>query len=152
MDDAERDDGWMEIIGILGGVGRATGNEGVDYFSSLVPRHVRSYGTMMGEEYDVGSVTVDELRADWNKCSVVDVLDRLVQLDDNYYRRGVRIITHFLDVNALRGGEGGPLREEHGHRLLRFDFSRLVGELRELRVGGSNVDYDEALEKLRSFE
>jgi hypothetical protein len=140
---------WKKIIEILVKVGKANENDRIDYFSSIVPRHVQSYGAMMGKNYDVSNATRDELRTDWDESKVVDVIDRIVNLEDELHRRGVRILVHFLDFSTIHAAERGADRED---RMIRFDINRLMRDLRDLKKSGDADAYGKALEDLRALE
>jgi hypothetical protein len=139
---------WTTIVKHLVEVGAPTGPESIDYFSSLVPRHVQSYGRMMGKQYDA-TVTKEQIRTDWAESSVVDVLNRIASLEDEPYRRGVRILVHFLDFGMHRILDREKSRDNHH---LRFEIYDLMQDLRNAKIGIDQVAYEETLNELRSIE
>jgi len=143
---ADQDNGWKEIIERLAGVGKTEVDQ-IDYFSSIVPRHLAAYGSMMGKGYDA-STTREQAREDWNQTTVVDVIDRITSLEDETYRRAVRILVHFLDFSLIRS----PDRTEfHEARRVRFEIYDLMNELRQLRSSDGTA-YAQALDGLRTLE
>jgi hypothetical protein len=139
---------WTAIIEHLVQVGAPPGTDAVDYFSSLVPRHLQSYGKMLGKEYDATS-TKEQLREDWAQTTVVDVIDRIAGLDDESHRRGVRILVHFLDFGMRQIQDRTEARDHH---RLRFDIYDLMGEVKGLKAGGDAAAYEQVLADLRTIE
>ncbi len=145
--DSSKENNWSSIVKQLVDVGTTDANV-IDYFSSLMTHHLLSYGLMMDKKYDE-TVTKEQLKSDWADSSVVDVLDRIVAMEDASYRRSVRILVHFLDFGALRTVDRTTARE---NSRLRFDIYELMQDLRNLRAGNDSNAYDQALTGLRTIE
>lgn len=138
---------WKFIMTRLAAVGKGGDDSRIDYFSSLVPRHLNSYARLVDKEYGPDA-TKEQLKLDWNQTTVVDTLSRIVGLDDEAHRRGVRILVHFLDFSMH---ERSSQREDREERRIRFDIYELMQELRTLK-GTDEAKYDQTLEELRALE
>jgi hypothetical protein len=149
VENNDQNTSWKLILERLVVVGATTTDDGaqVDYFSSLVPRHLVAYGRMMGKEYGP-ETTKEQAGEDWAQTTVVDVVDRITGLEDEAHRRAVRILVHFLDFSMHRAADRADFRESH---RLRFDIYELMQELKTLRTN-DEAAYAQALDGLRTLE
>lgn len=144
----EKVEAWKAILQCLVKVGSGVEVNGVDYFSSLIPRHLRSYARMVEAEYGA-EATREQLSADWARHAVTDVLSRVAKLDDDYYRRGVRILQHFIDFSSQEASENAA--DFHTKFQVRFDIYSSMDQLRSL---GKEDDssYEQAVAELHALE
>ena len=80
---------------------------------------------------------------------MVDVIERIVDLNEGLYRRCTRILVHFLDFSMIHSAERSF---DRGDRMIRFDINELMHNLRDLKNTGDGDAYNELLENLRNIE
>jgi hypothetical protein len=146
----EKVETWKAILKCLVKVGSDDGGGEVDYFSSLIPRHLRSYARMMDANYGP-ETTKEQLKEDWALSAVTDVLSRVARSDDDSYRRGVRILQHFIDFSVYETVSSEGVTDHRDSQQVRFDLYDSMDRLRTLGKEDES-SYELAVTELRELE